>query len=341
VRWYEAESVAVDEERSGRWVRALGPFLTLGALVLVVVHLIWPHVRIDSITLVLLAVALLPWLSPLFKSIELPGGWKFEFQELKRQVTQDLEDKEQKVQTLADRVDRVESAVFVGDFEPELKDRLTSALDDYHGYLADLEFPNNVEPPTVKIDPSLEMAFYDAAGHEIHIAEATGENINVILRLYTLHVLGSPDQGDWMSWSAVASGLAFYLPCSFHDDPMFGATSPRFREGKQGEEAHALDLRAHGSFDELEIDPATASAVWYLQAGGIWAVTLWDLRGAVGGPATDQAAADAWRATNFAGDKPISIRYARAVVSKLEPSARAVARKIFSARGLHLGKGDQ
>ena len=46
-------------------------------------HLIWPHLRIDSITLTLLLVAALPWLLPLFKRIELPGGVKLEFQELR------------------------------------------------------------------------------------------------------------------------------------------------------------------------------------------------------------------------------------------------------------------
>lgn len=46
-------------------------------------HLIWPLLRIDVITLTLLLVAALPWLLPLFKRIELPGGVKFEFQELR------------------------------------------------------------------------------------------------------------------------------------------------------------------------------------------------------------------------------------------------------------------
>lgn len=46
------------------------------------VHIIWPQLKIDSITLTLLIVAVVPWLAQLFKSLELPGGWKLEFQEL-------------------------------------------------------------------------------------------------------------------------------------------------------------------------------------------------------------------------------------------------------------------
>jgi hypothetical protein len=44
-------------------------------------HLIWPTVAIDVVTLTLLIAAIVPWLLPLFKSLEFPGGWKVEFQE--------------------------------------------------------------------------------------------------------------------------------------------------------------------------------------------------------------------------------------------------------------------
>jgi hypothetical protein len=40
-------------------------------------------VRIDAITLALLVIAAIPWLRPLFKSLELPGGLKVEFQDVK------------------------------------------------------------------------------------------------------------------------------------------------------------------------------------------------------------------------------------------------------------------
>jgi hypothetical protein len=52
------------------------------AISLVAAHIIWPHIAVDAITLGLFAIAVLPWLSSLFKSIELPGGLKVEYQEL-------------------------------------------------------------------------------------------------------------------------------------------------------------------------------------------------------------------------------------------------------------------
>ncbi len=59
-------------------------FITVSAIVIAIVHLVWPDLSIDGITLALFVVAVLPWLAPLLKSLELPGGWKVEFQELQK-----------------------------------------------------------------------------------------------------------------------------------------------------------------------------------------------------------------------------------------------------------------
>jgi len=65
-------------------VALLRQVVTLGALALALAHLIWPTLGIDAITLALVALAIVPWLAPLFKSLELPGGWKVEFRDLQR-----------------------------------------------------------------------------------------------------------------------------------------------------------------------------------------------------------------------------------------------------------------
>lgn len=56
--------------------------ITVAAVAIAAVHLVWPQLTIDGITLILLLVAVVPWLLPLFKSVELPGGVKLEFQDL-------------------------------------------------------------------------------------------------------------------------------------------------------------------------------------------------------------------------------------------------------------------
>ncbi|HGL5807072.1 TPA: hypothetical protein ACKFQO_000948 [Enterobacter hormaechei] len=57
--------------------------ITASALLAVAAHILWPNLAIDAISLGLIVVALLPWLAPLVKSVELPGGLKVELQEVK------------------------------------------------------------------------------------------------------------------------------------------------------------------------------------------------------------------------------------------------------------------
>ncbi|MBB5208032.1 hypothetical protein [Chiayiivirga flava] len=70
------ESPAVTLQRRVRRI------VTLAALALALAHLLFPNLAIDAITLGLLAVAIIPWLAPLIKTLELPGGWKVELQEM-------------------------------------------------------------------------------------------------------------------------------------------------------------------------------------------------------------------------------------------------------------------
>lgn len=49
-----------------------------------ILHVMFPKLAIDSIAVVLLFVAALPWLLPLIKSFEAPGGWKIELRDIKK-----------------------------------------------------------------------------------------------------------------------------------------------------------------------------------------------------------------------------------------------------------------
>ena len=65
-------------------LKRLRQVVSLGALLLALAHIVWPQLAIDAVALALIVIAILPWLAPLVKSLELPGGWKVEFQELQR-----------------------------------------------------------------------------------------------------------------------------------------------------------------------------------------------------------------------------------------------------------------
>ncbi len=70
---------AVFHRSTDTWLR-LG--ITVLALAGLVLHLFFPRVKLDTATLVLLGVALLPWLSSLVRSAKFPGGFEIEFQDL-------------------------------------------------------------------------------------------------------------------------------------------------------------------------------------------------------------------------------------------------------------------
>ncbi|HET6465725.1 MAG TPA: hypothetical protein VFH55_08975 [Nitrospiria bacterium] len=74
----DQKNKTTNQTRRLRWI------VTLSALVFAGIHLIWPLMAIDVVTLTLLVIALVPWLAPVFKSLEFPGGWKVEFQELQK-----------------------------------------------------------------------------------------------------------------------------------------------------------------------------------------------------------------------------------------------------------------
>ncbi len=56
--------------------KTLAKIISLVALLLALAHILFPNARVDLTTVFLFVVAALPWLAPLFKSVELPGGLK-------------------------------------------------------------------------------------------------------------------------------------------------------------------------------------------------------------------------------------------------------------------------
>lgn len=65
--------------------------MSLVAVGLAAIRILFPKIPIDATTIALLLIALVPWLSQIFSSVELPGGWKFVFRELKKTGERALE----------------------------------------------------------------------------------------------------------------------------------------------------------------------------------------------------------------------------------------------------------
>jgi hypothetical protein len=65
-------------------IRLLQYIISATGVILAIIHLLFPSISIDAVTLGLIILAVIPWLTPIFKSVELPGGWKIEFQEFQK-----------------------------------------------------------------------------------------------------------------------------------------------------------------------------------------------------------------------------------------------------------------
>jgi hypothetical protein len=303
--------VADGEERGALWARAVGPFVTVAALALVAVHLIWSHVRIDSVTLVLLAAAALPWLGALFKSIELPGGLGVEYRDVKRQV-----------RTLASRVDAVEDAVFVG-FTPQLETKLRGTLHSFHAFLAQLGLVHGDEPQIRRSGSSTE-AGWDPSGNEILLGDP-----DVLCKDYAHHALQEAAADRLRAVEGerghVEAGLSDYLVCSFKGDPLFAPIAARRLRAQIGPKEAIRNLANDRRFSEITDD----TNLW--DAGEVWGGALWELRDQLH-EAADRGAVAAWRATEGVE----SIDFARQLLVVLGDRAD-VAREIFERRGLELG----
>jgi len=260
-------------------------FISTGAIALAVVHVICPDFTIDSITLGLLAIAVLPWLSSLFNSIELPGGWKFEFRELKKEITQHLEAEGQKVQEINTRIKRVEEFFFSGAITPDLRDSLLTSLRQYHKYMQEVGFKLPENTPDIHIasehekDPILgdasNNAYYDGQENRIVIGEKIANEKHIVLREYTHHILMDllKDKSIEFQMKALESGLADYFPCSFKNDPNYWGRSI---------------INQHLFSEPFE--------QWdYWSRGSIWGGVLWEIRGKLAAGRVDQIALTTWK----------------------------------------------
>lgn len=74
-------------------IRRIQITVTIVVIIIGVIRLAYPSIVIDNVTVALLVIAIVPWLYPLFKSVEIPGVGKVEFQDgliekVERKLTQ-------------------------------------------------------------------------------------------------------------------------------------------------------------------------------------------------------------------------------------------------------------
>lgn len=331
----EASDEPAESREARRRRRLLAAAISTAGVALAVLHLAWPDLEIDAVTLAFLVVAAVPWLAPIFKTIELPGGWRFEYQEFKREVRQELATKGEQVQTLANRLEDVERLVVSGEATPGQAEDLAQVVSDFRAYLRTVDEGLELPLPTVRVQRGLDNSYYDGARDEIVLDSAFAADPYAVLREYGHHVLtetrAMPD--EWLEspdWD-IESGLADYLAASFTGNPKIG-------------EVIAAHLRESGRFDrpfirELDNDrsfPDIAPEEPYQGAGEVWGGAFWDLREAIGREDADRVVVAAWLGGGSFGAGRRAGDFAARVVDAVPADRRDEARRAFEARGLVL-----
>jgi len=93
-----------EQDGVGMPSKKLRVIVTATALLLALGHLIFPNVAIDFVTLVLLVLAVIPWLAPIIKSVELPGGFKIQLQDMEK-ATRELLRADAAIQPVTDAME--------------------------------------------------------------------------------------------------------------------------------------------------------------------------------------------------------------------------------------------
>lgn len=121
----------------------------------------------------------------------------------------------------------------------------------------------------------------------------------------------------------LASGLGFYLPCSFLDNPRFGHTSPSAQRADLTSPAPLLPWR--GNLDRHDRRRAEA-----------WGAFLWELRTLIGPEAMDELACHAWLAATRGDGEIPELAFADHLLTHLPRALHAdtagAARRVFARR---------
>jgi hypothetical protein len=90
-----------DRDQDERWTLRISAAVSTVAAVAIAAHLIWPRLRIDFVTVVLLAVASVPWLRGIVSSVDLPGGASIKLADMRRAVARDQQETIEAIRSVA------------------------------------------------------------------------------------------------------------------------------------------------------------------------------------------------------------------------------------------------
>src|SRR5262245_5542704 len=323
------------------------------------IHVAFPGLTIDAVTLGLLAVAALPWLAPVVKSFRF-GGLEIHLKDLQQnlhEVKSQLEESAQRVEDLSDQVQRI---VFSGTVDAATKSELETAMTGFFAHLRQAGLPLPSTEPHVEVvdrDGSTPMT-YSAKTGKILIARKLAADLGRGLWSYGDYLFTSvvelpPDQ-----WSpqlrAVKSGLAVYLSCSYRGSPEVGKESYEVyqREAASDDRRRRLETLerqanlASNSFRirKLSAEPGkagTSAGDSQIRDAFAWGGTFWRVRTILGAETTDRLLIESWKGIAKEPVLAASAGFACTLVEltgqQMELTAARQVQELFRKRGLVLG----
>jgi hypothetical protein len=269
------QSPSEPEEEPGR---SLAPLVvSAAALVLAAVHVAFPDVTVDGATLILLAVAALPWLAPILKSVTLPGGFEVVLRDIQEKVVSVQAQVDESSRRVDDLASSVRELLFEGEpVAAERRTEISTVVANFRAFLADRGMPVPPSDPRVKIMADVRVPYYvGGEPPEIVIGPATSSGDT--LRAYAHHVIGAlyKDRAFSSPRHGVQYGLVGYFTCSHEGVAPFAEPMP----------------------DDVLTEALTTpmqSNEEVFHVGEAWAQLFWGLRDDAGAEVADRLLASAW-----------------------------------------------
>jgi hypothetical protein len=325
------------------------------AAVAAIVHMAFPSLTIDGVTLGLLAVAALPWLAPVVESLKF-GSLEVDLRDLQQnlyEVRDRVEESAQKVENLSDQVQKI---VFSGSVDAGTRTELETAMSGFFTHLRQAGLPlPSTEPHVEVVDRGRATPlYYSARTGKILVARKLTGDLGRVLWSYGDYLCSSVVQLPSEQWSpqlrAVKSGLAVYLSCSYRDDPQAAAkTYEVYRQEAAGDDRrrYLQTLERQANLDsnsmripKLSAEPGAAGES-PTRDGLAWGGTLWRLRTVLGAETADRLLIESWTGIAKEPVQAATAGFASALVGLIERQHDATSAKqvkeVFRKRGLVLG----
>jgi len=216
---------------------------------------------------------------------------------------------------------------------------LEKSLNDFIAYLDRLGLKREAEKVSIKVVKGNDALYpyYQTDEKVIVINQLIAGDVDAPRRAYSHHVLlAGRGKTIGPNLNALEYGLAWYLPCSFADRPIYGEFMARAMKLDRpiGDLSQRLNFKPFTSGDEFG---------FLFEGGAAWATLFWEIRTRLGQQVADAVVIQAWQKTSAssgnAADGSLAERFDHELLVAAEnvpKDARSVISTILKDRGFPL-----